>query len=527
VVEVVEVYETEVVAFDESPAVETYALFPTPLAHEVGAVFVFHATRYGATGDGSTDDRAAIQLALDAAGLMPRGGIVYLPEGTCIVGYGLQVPSNVRLKGAGMFATTVKLANNAVITDALRAQYLGNVISLWNVSTATVSDLTVDGNRANNTHTETTVANNLGSRMACIRIGGTAFTAERSVNCVVERVRAVNAACEGIEVAFATSCHVRQCYSADHGNEPWDTNAIILSIYCVDCHILECEGWRCVHGGLEIFGAMSAAPPQSVTIGCSIQRSKTDSIIVNPSGNTRTLFGGVVIKDNFVDTTGRVAVTGAPTSCHGIMVNGAADELTIEGNTILLGNGIGISVGPGPGVGPGNAGNPRHVVIRNNEIIRKDFTAESFSSGIQVVDIDNVLVEGNKVQGQLGGLWLQRCLGAIVKGNSFFAQYTGAEAFVATTDLASQQASGMHVTYHPRYGVLLYHCTRCVVSDNLIRGYAWYPIAEDVGTAAGSKPSSRNQVRGNMAYDVDINPAVGDVQAPTSTWSGNTIRQYL
>ena len=64
---------------------------------------------YGAQCDGVTDDRAAIQSALDAAAAA-RGGTVTLPGSTCLLNsftpsshpwafYNLQVPSGVTLQG--------------------------------------------------------------------------------------------------------------------------------------------------------------------------------------------------------------------------------------------------------------------------------------------------------------------------------------------------------------------------------------------------------------------------------------------
>jgi pectate lyase-like protein/parallel beta helix pectate lyase-like protein len=71
---------------------------------------------YNATGDGSTNDTAAIQAALNAAG-SAGGGVVYFPPGTYRVsgsdGTGfLTVPDKVRVVGAGIRSTKVKGPEN-------------------------------------------------------------------------------------------------------------------------------------------------------------------------------------------------------------------------------------------------------------------------------------------------------------------------------------------------------------------------------------------------------------------------------
>ena len=69
----------------------------------------FNVTSYGATGDGLTNDSAAVQAAIDAASV--EGGIVFLPPGA-YVAYGLEVEaSNVALVGAGKGVT--RLLNTA------------------------------------------------------------------------------------------------------------------------------------------------------------------------------------------------------------------------------------------------------------------------------------------------------------------------------------------------------------------------------------------------------------------------------
>lgn len=71
---------------------------------------------YGATGNGSTDDRAAIQLALDAAG---TGGSVYFPPGTYRLATAtlssdriLKAYPGQTLYGSGRFASVLKVGNS-------------------------------------------------------------------------------------------------------------------------------------------------------------------------------------------------------------------------------------------------------------------------------------------------------------------------------------------------------------------------------------------------------------------------------
>lgn len=108
---------------------------------------------YFAAGDGTTNDRAAIQAALDAA-YAAGGGIVFMPAGTYgVLGTGtasdgcLQVKDNVTLCGAGRGATIIKLL------DSNSSDVTGIVRTPTGVPTrnCTFHDFTIDGNMANNT----------------------------------------------------------------------------------------------------------------------------------------------------------------------------------------------------------------------------------------------------------------------------------------------------------------------------------------------------------------------------------------
>jgi VCBS repeat-containing protein len=114
----------------------------------------FNVKDYGALGDGVHNDQHAIQAAINAAA-KAGGGVVYVPAGTYIVGPGgadvsdgaIELPSNITLQGAGMGVTVLKLADNVA------QQINGFVRTPYGVATHDVAllDLTLDGNRANNT----------------------------------------------------------------------------------------------------------------------------------------------------------------------------------------------------------------------------------------------------------------------------------------------------------------------------------------------------------------------------------------
>ena len=74
----------------------TYALFDDPAAQ-------LNVMDFGATGDGVTDDAAAIQSAIDAIGA--QGGVVYLPGGEFLIQSPLTLPSRAVLRGVDSLST--------------------------------------------------------------------------------------------------------------------------------------------------------------------------------------------------------------------------------------------------------------------------------------------------------------------------------------------------------------------------------------------------------------------------------------
>lgn len=79
----------------------------------------YDAKAYGAKGDGTTDDTAAIQSAINAAA-SNGGGKVYLSPGTYLVSSSLTITSNgVSLVGAGISTTTLKAKSGSEGIDML------------------------------------------------------------------------------------------------------------------------------------------------------------------------------------------------------------------------------------------------------------------------------------------------------------------------------------------------------------------------------------------------------------------------
>ena len=114
----------------------------------------YNVNAYGAVGNGSTNDTAAIQSAINAAAA-DGGGTVFLPAGTYRITathepgvrfYGLKVPSKITLKGAGRDATVIKIAENQ--PDQCRIIANDNQVTGGDHH-ITFEDFTVDGNAAN------------------------------------------------------------------------------------------------------------------------------------------------------------------------------------------------------------------------------------------------------------------------------------------------------------------------------------------------------------------------------------------
>ncbi len=99
----------------------------------------FNVKDYGAKGDGTTDDTAAITAAVTAA-TAAGGGTVFVPQGTFIVSATIALTTNITLAGAGHGATLIKRSTNVPIISVYGPSTTNHVLNIG------IRDLGVHGN---------------------------------------------------------------------------------------------------------------------------------------------------------------------------------------------------------------------------------------------------------------------------------------------------------------------------------------------------------------------------------------------
>ena len=121
-------------AFSQTSSIQYLGGYAPPGGQPSG---IFDALDYGATGNGVTDDTAAILAAATAANAA-GGGIVWLPAGVYITSASLFQYSHVTFKGAGIDATIIR----ASVSFTYTIQAFGTPSA--QIVESGISDLTID-----------------------------------------------------------------------------------------------------------------------------------------------------------------------------------------------------------------------------------------------------------------------------------------------------------------------------------------------------------------------------------------------
>lgn len=247
-----------------------------------------------AAGDGVVDDRVAIQAALDAANAA-GGGIVVIPRGTylCSVANHFIDPnywaclftySNVTIRGAGMGATTIKLAPNQISASVSLSvtMTMNRNIGVSFDSNMAIEDITFDGN-----------ALNQGAGLH----GGTKFIRGRDIR--LNRVRAQN--CRGTGTAGSTELLHHE------------------ALLCVDVRYTECEAIGLLGGG------------ESRTVTDGVTTSGSASITSATAAFVVDDIGGVITGTNIPAGT---VIWKVPSGTSATLSNIATESGTAQSFTI-------------------------------------------------------------------------------------------------------------------------------------------------------------------------------------------------
>jgi parallel beta-helix repeat protein len=355
---------------------------------------VFSVVDYGATGNGSTDDRAAIQAAVDAANTA-GGGVVYFPIGSYAVTSGTVTVSStagITLRGAGI---------GSVIKSTVSTQGAKVTITGTNVG---VEMLKFDGGYTSGAHSgdfglinitdgkkvRIRLCTFVNSLDRAIRIRGAAEDLDISYNVFSNHFEAIH--------SFATSSSaIPQRIAITHNffRDNWGTGAETGAVKLQNGQTTRSAGHIVSDNIISNTGQM----------GIELWNSLADSTI---TGNTieRVEFG------ISLDGTIRTAVTGNTVKLvtyTGIESATSTADNTITGNIVSGYNSSGTRTGT-YGIITSNTP-PTRIAIVGNSV--RGFT----SAGVQLQTTTNSLVAQNQISDCVKLISLQGSSYIDVKGN--------------------------------------------------------------------------------------------------------------
>lgn len=397
------------------------AQIPTGLVTEaeIGYISVVDAA-YGATGNGTTNDSAAIQAAINAANTA-GGGVVYFPPGTYRIGTRLELKSGVSLVGAGREYTT------------LRAMSGLSTAVIVGLSGAAVTNLAIRGLTINGDYTST-----------AINMNGIQIT--NGSNIVIDECAVTNVANTGIVLTTCTSCTVTDSrVSYTGGAQAGVGFGVLLSgganSKVHDCHFIACNGMN-IGGNTNALNASivgnicdHTGTPRTTVSGAGQNPAVSGTLtVVSTSGfpaeGTLTVAGivGVVSYTGLTATTftgcggaSGTAIDGgvARNGYESIGFTDGCEQWLVKGNRSIDSGDNGISASANRSIVEGNiidspqfhgialAGGSNSQVI-GNWIRNPGSSTSNAYSGIRVTDQANSIIALNRIYDDRGGSAMMR-----------------------------------------------------------------------------------------------------------------------
>jgi len=230
---------------------------------------VINVMDYGAKGDGVTDDTDAIASAIKVC---QPGGTVFIPGGKYII-KNIACKSDISIKGEGR-ATVLSFDDN--VTPPSTKSY--NCLTVKNVSNVYISDLTMDGNRTNNSASSSVV--DADDSFNCIAI-------IHSDHVVIDNVWGHSAGYHGVIMVDAHHIEVKNSKFWDNGFRPIHGHSTVN-----DVKIINNEVWANGQG----FEGVGHSAYDAIYFFDDVHRLEISDNYIHDSTN----IGGIQIGGNYV-----------------------------------------------------------------------------------------------------------------------------------------------------------------------------------------------------------------------------------
>lgn len=231
----------------------TLPLHAVPLQQVNAVATGISVKNYGAKGDGTTNDTAAINAAIAAAAVPLAApywspvlsGAVYFPAGAYVVS-GIDLPCGVSLIGAGQLQTFIGLANN-VNRSVIRVleDPASNPVPWTNRNRGRISGITIDGNSSTQTGTSHGIEIVSSSYPLSTRYGSSAD---------IDNLSVINTLTDGIFVGtnrnYGSLTNVRIDYAGGNGIEffacfDWIATGVAIGISGLNgFQMYQCAGFQ-------------------------------------------------------------------------------------------------------------------------------------------------------------------------------------------------------------------------------------------------------------------------------------------
>lgn len=313
---------------------------------------------FGATGDGTTDDLAAIEAAIAAA---PANGTLTFPAGTYIVGGQVDIArDNLTITGYG------------AVLKAKASTSFEYVLFGTAVSNVKVRGLTIDANQSNRTSGQ------------LVRHAGAAFTLSSDcefIDCTTKNALGYSSV-PGIGLGFGggTRCSITNCVALDCGGTSGTNASDGFYVSGDNCIIIGCTAENCTDTGMVIENSNNSGIIGGTAKNCNAAFAVTNVTNFDKRGNF--ICGATAIDWNS-SVTGGVQI-GCPASSTGDLI-----DTTVDVTLVVVTGGKG--TGPAINVRKVGAGQVNGLTI--NAVING-----ASAQGI-LVDGQNVRINGSYIRG--------------------------------------------------------------------------------------------------------------------------------